>query len=237
MFEKYDAVIFDVDGTLVDLMHQHAQSYQRVFERVLGIRIPNPAFFLRLFNRGSEKAVFEAALRKNHVAPTPELIQRLIAARSGEFAKATRSVTPAAIITGVKQTLSNLSRAGKKVYCVSGNNRQKSLGSLRRTGLLPLVNDAHFLMDEPKLTSKEALIEFMIQKHGLSKLQVCFVGDTPADIAAGKKVGIDVIAVATGVVSASQLRKARYGRVVKRLAFRNPVQIRSTTKTGRFRRR
>ena len=59
---------------------------------MLGIRIPNSGFFLRLFSLGSEKAVFEAALRQNRMVPTPELVQRFIRARSAEFVRALRGV-------------------------------------------------------------------------------------------------------------------------------------------------
>jgi phosphoglycolate phosphatase-like HAD superfamily hydrolase len=226
MFEKYRAVIFDVDGTLVDLMNLHARSYQQVFARVCQIHVPSPVFFRELFDLESEKAVFGEALRRSQRTATPALISQLISARTIAFEKLAKTANEAAVISGVRQTLINLRKAGKKVLCISGNNRRLAVGIMKKTGLWNLVDDAAFLMDAPELLSKEALLTRLLVRQRIPKLRACFVGDTPSDIVVGKKVGVDTVAVATGVVPVSKLKEVGYGRVVRKLSFKSKTKLR-----------
>lgn len=144
MFEKFQAVIFDVDGTLVDLMAENAKSYQQTFWNVLKIRIKDPRFFLSLFALGSEKAVFEEVLTQNGIAPSDVLLKGLVKDRTRTFAALARNVNPRNIIANVLQTIRALKAAGKKVYCVSGNNRKTASAILKKNGRLVLFGWCDF---------------------------------------------------------------------------------------------
>ncbi len=54
---------------------------------------------------------------------------------------------------------------------------------------------------------------------------VCFVGDTPADVAAAKACGFPVIAVATGIFPVAELAKGEPEMCIPGL--RNPVELRT----------
>jgi len=55
MLSNAKAVVFDIDGTLVDVFAVHIQSYQNVFERFTGIRVSDPDFFSSRFALGTDK--------------------------------------------------------------------------------------------------------------------------------------------------------------------------------------
>ena len=61
MFQPFDAILFDIDGTLVNLFPAHNRSYRDAFHKVTKIFIKNPGFFSGLHQLGAENAVWEKA--------------------------------------------------------------------------------------------------------------------------------------------------------------------------------
>lgn len=216
-FEKFDAVFFDIDGTLVNIFPIHTQSYRRAFQKITGIDEPNPDFFLQLYNLGNESAVWKRALELKKISPTPELIEKLTKLRPLEFEKLLSGISTADVLPGVLQTLQSIQKQGKRQVVFSGNTRKIGELILQKTGLREFFERDFFSTDSPLIKDKKTLFAFALQQTNISASTALIVEDTPNGVLAAQKLGISVLVVATGIHSVEELRGLKYGTVVSSL--------------------
>ncbi|MFH0955514.1 MAG: HAD family hydrolase [Candidatus Micrarchaeota archaeon] len=217
MFEKFDAIFFDIDGTLVNLFSVHIQSYRDTFKKITGIDESNPRFFSDLFKLGTDKAVWKRALELKGQKPTDSLVQKLVHARPSEFERLILRVSKAGVLPGVLTALKYLKKSGKRLFVFSGNTRKLSEMILSKTELAVFFERGFFSSDSSAIKNKESLFRFALQKSKIPKNLALAVGDTPNDVLAAQKLGMGALAVATGYHSVRELKAIRYGRVISRL--------------------
>ena len=105
----------------------------------------------------------------------------------------------------IPELLATLRQAGKLLGVVTGNLEPIGWLKLEAAGIRQFFAFGSF--------SGERELRGDIFRHGLEEVQkrlgtgvrACFVGDTPADIAAARQVGSPVLAVATGIFTRADL--------------------------------
>jgi phosphoglycolate phosphatase len=210
-----NAYLFDIDGTLLnsrDGVHYHA--FHHAVREVFGIDssidgVPvhgnTDIGILRAVARraGLTDATFEAAL--------PQALRHMCKEVSGNRGGLRPELCPSVV-----DLLEALRGAGKLMGIVSGNLDSIGWLKLRVAGIADYFAFGSFsaeaaLNDSLSLNESRADIFRQGIRRARSHLggggTVCIVGDTPSDIAAAREVAMPVIAVATGIFSAAQLRE------------------------------
>jgi HAD superfamily hydrolase (TIGR01509 family) len=198
-----DAIVFDLDGTLVDTNALHVEAWERVFD-AHGYRVAADRVFVEV-GKGGDQLI-------------PSLLGEGIDRKDGE---AMRAEHPRAFAT--------LARAkGIKPF----TNARELLDELRRRGLTLVLatssGEGHLRVIEEAsglkvreavdavVTSDDAdqskpapdLVTAAVRKAGVSPAQAAMVGDTPWDAEAAKHAGVVCLGVTCGGNEAETLRRA-----------------------------
>jgi len=193
----YRAVIFDVDGTLVDSNDAHAHAWvQALAER--GRRVE----FSRvrpLIGMGSDKLLPQAA---GLAADSPE--GRAIAARRGEIFL--RDWIPRLQPTrGARELLEWLRDDRLMLYVASSANADELQPLLRVAGADKLIESTTSSDDAPRSKPDPDIVKAAIDRTGRPADDVIMIGDTPYDVEAALGAGIAIIALRSGGWSDSDL--------------------------------
>jgi HAD superfamily hydrolase (TIGR01549 family) len=192
------AVLFDIDGTLVDSTYHHAIAWQRAFTR-LG-HVPAMWRIHRSIGMGGDKLVAQVA--------DPEVEERhgddLRDSWRQEYLRVRAEVRP---LDGAATLIRALSDDGMRVGLASSGDPQfareavELLGIGDRTEVLTTSEDADDSKPEPDL------ITVTLDRMG-GVVEAVLVGDTPYDVEAANRAGIACIALLTGGFSSAELVEA-----------------------------
>ncbi|MDX1779152.1 MAG: HAD family hydrolase [Thermodesulfobacteriota bacterium] len=193
-------VIFDLDGTLIDSLDTYNLAFNRIVRRyrLSPIDIRELADFLNQF------ISLEELLERLYPTLSSDKIKTFRTEMKNEFiALAKDHIT---LQPHVKEVLELLKKRGMKIGVATGrmstgNSKWRDLKNLRIDCLIDVVVTGGETKPKPH---PDSLIK-CAQELGLSLSECIFVGDSRADIIAGKSAGIRVIAVPTGVASREQL--------------------------------
>lgn len=183
---RWPAVVFDLDGTLVDTIGLIVDSYQHAFQTVLGTQedeakirswIGQP--LIRAFREVSpEQAdeLYATYLEWNH-ANTERLIRRY---------------------AGVDRLLSELDEAGVLIAAATSKRRTSAQMAAHLTGISAYLDvfvtmedtDAHKPDPQPLLL---AVKELGVQPH-----EAAYIGDAIVDVQAARNAGMSAVAVTWG---------------------------------------
>ena len=204
MLPVADAYLFDIDGTLLNSRDGvHYNAFHAAVREVYGIDskidgVPvhgnTDVGILRAVARraGLSAAQFESKL--------PSAIACMCAEADRNSAGMAPEVCPS-----IRDLLSALHAAGKLLGVVSGNFESIGWLKLQAAGIRQFFAFGSF--------SNQRELRREIFAHGIEEVQrrrgrgarACFVGDTPADIAAARELGHPIVAVATGIFSCADL--------------------------------
>ena len=202
-WRDFDAYLFDIDGTLLnsrDAVHYDAflSALRHLSGRTLDLRgvtvqgSTDPIILL--------DALLLAGLVEDEVRPAlPSALARMAAEVEARTAELRPELCPA-----VPQLLAELKTAGKVLGVTSGNVESIGWAKLKAAGIAEYFSFGSF---SDRNARREAIFRWgaeQAQRH-CNGGRVCFVGDTPADVAAAKACGFPVIAVATGIYSVMEL--------------------------------
>ncbi|MDO8625580.1 MAG: HAD hydrolase-like protein, partial [Candidatus Diapherotrites archaeon] len=134
-FRNARAVFFDIDGTLLNVFPAHIASYENAFHHVTGIRVTDPEFFKNRFQLGSDRRVWQDALRTYGRTPDEQTLDKLLTRRPSELAALSHKITPAHVLEGALLTLERLKAQKIRLFAVSGNTRLVGEQLLTNTGL------------------------------------------------------------------------------------------------------
>jgi phosphoglycolate phosphatase len=206
--QKPQAVLFDIDETLVHTGGSGARSWNAAFEKIYD----TPADIGTHSSAGETdpqvaRETFQGVLGRD---PSQEELGRLYTAYLLHLADDIWTSEQYAVLPGAEATLKRLGDAGVTLGIVSG-----AMEGAARTKLMPGNLGRYFVFgsygsdspDRPKLVQiaihKAALIH-----DGLAARDVYVVGDTPKDITAATAVGAVSVGVASGKYSTDQLHEA-----------------------------
>ncbi|HEX2253389.1 MAG TPA: HAD family hydrolase, partial [Thermoanaerobaculia bacterium] len=198
-----DALLFDLDGTLIDTNGQHALAWAEAIGR-FGYRIPAERVLLEI-GKGGDRLVPALlgdrveeeegeALREAH----GELFQERIA-REG-----------VKVFPGTRKLLAACRERGLRTAVATASKKEQLDEMLERAGLEldelvdAVVNDSDVDRSKPN----PDVVDAAVGKLGLSAAQCAMVGDTPYDATAARRAGVVCFGVLTGAHPAAALRRA-----------------------------
>ena len=211
MSESVKAVLFDVDGTLIDTTYLHAVAWWEAFAQA-GHDVPMAPIH-RAIGMGSD-----------------QLLDALLPARRDTGADDGISAAHAALYSVYWSRLRPLPGAADLLRACRRHGLQVVLASSAGPGELDKLRailDADDAVDEATSAgdveqSKPApdLVRVALDKAGLALAEAMFVGDAVWDVQACERAGVACVGVLSGGVSAAELREAGAVRV-----YRDPADI------------
>ena len=201
---SYDAYLFDIDGTILrsrDRVHYNAMN--RAMLEVYG---KDTTIASVRYHGMTDLGILRASLALVGIGVEEferELPRALEWIRQ-DVAKNVAHLNPL-VFEGIPETIERLDRSGRLLGVASGNLESVGWHKVQATGLrhyfrFGVFSDAH----EQRAQVFARGVEEATQRLG-SDATVCFVGDTPEDVLAARKVGGHIISVCTGVYKREDL--------------------------------
>ena len=191
------AALLDVDGTLVDSNYQHALAWYRAFRRS-GIVLPLWRIH-RHVGMGGDQLVPALVGDDVDEAPGDEIRDR----RDEAFSELIDEVEP---LEGSRELIVDLKERGLTVVLASSAPEKELDRYLELLDARELA-DCWTTDDDVQATKPEPdLVRAALEKAGTD--DATMVGDTPWDVQAARKAGVETICLITGGFSESELREA-----------------------------
>ncbi len=197
---KYDAVLFDLDGTVLDTVEDIADSLNRALENHGFARI-STAQAESFLGNGTRRLV-ELALPES----CPESVKEdVIEEYRGLYDRFCHEKTRP--YRGMVELIKALKAAGVKTAIVS--NKPDSMVQTLATVYYPGIPDV-VLGEREGLARKPApdMVQFALKAIGAEAGRSIYVGDTEVDILTARNAGLGCISVPWGFRSREQLEKA-----------------------------
>ena len=197
---KIKGVIFDLDGTLIDSLVAYRMAFNRSVERynLKPIDIRELTDFLNQF------LSLEELLKNLYPSLNPEDIQEFMLEMKNEFIALSKDYIT--LKPHARDVLLLLKNQGMKIGIATGrmsrgDGKWRELKNLNIDSFVDTVVTA----GETKPKPDPASLIKCAEELDLSLDECVFVGDSRADVIAGKSAGVKIIAVPTGVASRDQL--------------------------------
>lgn len=204
MSETVDAaILFDIDGTLVDSTYHHALAWQRAFDQC-NVAIPLWRIH-RTIGMGGDKLVA-------HVAGDDvedRLGDALRDAWRDEYLQIKAEVGP---LPGATDLVKKLTAAGYRVALASSGDPEFADEALDDLGIRDDVAVLTTSADADESKPEPDLIEVTLEKVGTRR--AVLVGDTPYDVESAARAGLRCIGLRSGGYSEAELTEAGAALVV-----------------------
>jgi len=193
-----EAALLDVDGTLIDSNYQHALAWYRAFRRH---EIVLPLWRIhRAIGMGGDQLV-------------PALVGPKLDEEQGDDIRAARDeiytgglMDEVAPLEGAHELIAELKDRGFRVVLASSSPRNELERYLDLLDARELA-DAWTTKDDVEATKPEPDLILAALEKAKTESAV-MVGDTPWDVEAASKVGVETLCVITGGWSKQELREA-----------------------------
>jgi pyrophosphatase PpaX len=189
----YRAVVFDLDGTVVDSVELITLSFEHAAREVLGVEM----------TREELMANVGRPLREQMVMLSPAHADELVAVyREFNHREHDGLLT---LYDGILGLLQSLQTAGVKLGLVTSKSRYTTQMAFDLTGIESYF-DATVCSDEsPRNKPWPDPILLCLQRMGVDAAEAAYVGDSPADIQAAVAAGVYAIGVTWGVFATENL--------------------------------
>lgn len=204
-----EAVIFDIDGTLVDTVDFHAQSWERTFQH-FGHQIPYEQIRAQI-GKGSDKlmpvffSIEELNRSEDDRSPTKgermrdyrrELYKREYHPRIKAFPQ-------------VRELFLRIKADGKRIALASSATKDDLATYKQILNVEDLLDAATTTTEVESSKPEPDIFTATLDKlGGIAPARVIVVGDTPYDAEAASKANLRTIGVLSGGFSAENLRQA-----------------------------
>jgi phosphoglycolate phosphatase len=203
------AILFDIDGTLIDTGGAGAASWRLAFDELYGV----PADIGEFTDSGMTdpevgRKTFEAVLRRE---PERQDFTRLMERRLHYLHQTVGESEGYRVLPGVEGLLPRLIEAGYLVGLVTGNTEAAAHIKLHRARLNRFFSFGGYGSDsnERSEVTRVALQRAtLVYGDEVSPAQAIAVGDTPLDVKGAHAAGIECLGVGSHKYSADQLREA-----------------------------
>lgn len=208
------ALIFDIDGTLVDTHGAGESAMEWAWQSVAGIANAMDGFSTAGL---TDMEIFCRVGQLHGVAPAPELLRQLLAV----YLRRLRSILPdwpVRALPGAAETLRAVAaRPDLTAGIGTGNLRLGAHLKLKRVGLHRLVSWGGYGEHGPRRADVIRAAVALVRRRWPQAACVV-VGDTPFDIQAARAAGVACIAVASGRSNVAELVPHRPDAVIPDLA-------------------
>ncbi|MBV8631811.1 MAG: HAD family hydrolase [Silvibacterium sp.] len=207
-WHTYDAYLFDIDGTLLtctDAVHYFA--FCHVLETIAG----RPLTLEGVTAHGNtdlgilRDALILAGVAEDRWRPRRHEIQDMLCA----FVRNRETELCTTVLPGVHTILDYLSAKGALLGLATGNLEAIGQMKLKRAGLLRYFQFGSWSNNLELRAHVFAAAAEKARTLAGAHASIVVMGDTPADIIAARKNGLDVIAVATGTYTSDRLAAER----------------------------
>ncbi|MEW8391463.1 MAG: HAD-IA family hydrolase [Candidatus Thiodiazotropha sp.] len=195
---KFDLLIFDWDGTLMD-SEAHIIACVEAAVKDLKLVVPSQAAIRDIIGLGLHEAV-----NRLYPGSEPDLHLQIAARYQLHFFK--QNGTPSALFEGAREVLSELLRQGYILAVATGKGRKGLDYALQSTGLgdcfhLTRCADESFSKPHPEMLNQ------ILEQTGVEPRQALMIGDTEYDLEMAVNAGMPSLAVTYGTHSRERLLK------------------------------
>ncbi len=191
------AVLFDLDGTLIDSFEGIAKSAQNALRR-FGIDEENlenlrpfvgPPLvesFQKWYGLSKEQAIEATDIYRERYRPI--------------------GILECSLYPGVEECIRTLKEEGYLIGMASSKPEEFCRRILEHFGLLDLFDDVVGATFDRRIDTKEEVLNEVLRRWSdIPKDQMCLIGDTMFDLVGARKIGIDCIAVSYGFGDAKEM--------------------------------
>ena len=192
------AVLFDIDGTLVDSNYLHIHAWCRAFAEV-GVGVESWRIHRSIGMDGSE-------LVKSLAAEAGENAQERASELHSRYYKDTAPLLR--VLPGARELLTRVAALGLQVVLAT-SAPEDELSILRE--LLDsedIVSTVTSSEDVETAKPEPAIVEIALRGAGVSASRAVFVGDSVWDAKASVRAGVPVVGVLSGGISRAELESA-----------------------------
>ncbi len=191
------AILFDVDGTLVDSTYHHALAWQRAFVRV---GTPVPLWRIhRAIGMGGDRLVAHVAGQSVEDRQGEEVRT----AWREEFAQIRSEVLP---LPGAAELVRKAAKEGYRVALASSGDPEFSREFMELLGLADDVDLLTTSEDADASKPHPDLLEVTLGKLGATR--AVMIGDTPYDVESAARAGLQCVGLRSGGYSEAELTEA-----------------------------
>jgi len=196
MTKRYDLIVFDWDGTVMDSTAVIAGSIQAAC-RDLGLTVPADETARHVIGLGLGEALRYA------VPDAPESMYEPLVARYRHHFLAQDQAIP--LFSGARETIVELHDAGYQLGVATGKSRAGLDRALESTGLKKYFHATRTAEQTFSKPHPAMLLELM-DELAVSAARTLMVGDTTHDLQLAQNANVDVLAVGHGAHPAEQLQ-------------------------------
>ena len=187
MFHDLAAVLFDLDGTLVNTIDLILAAHDHTFARHLRGPGPARAVVIRDFGRPLHDVLFEYAASDGLEDPALASREMADTYRAFQSEHHDRLVTP---YPGLRDTIAVLHRRRYILGVVTSKSARTARREIEQFGLADLLSVAVFVEDTARHKPEpEPLLE-AARRGGFEPARAIYIGDSIHDIAAGRAAGM-----------------------------------------------
>jgi phosphoglycolate phosphatase len=203
------AVLFDIDGTLLSTGGASDRAWKRAFKELHGVDVDVPA----VTGKGVPdpqvgRVVFEKAIGRE---PTDEEADALMRRRLDHLPEEVKNSPGYVVKDCVVETLEKLTADGIPLGLTTGNVEEAARIKLARADLNRFFSFGGYGSDSPdraELTRMALRRASLVYGEEVLPGQALVVGDTPHDVQAAHAAGLACVGVGSHHFSADQLREA-----------------------------
>jgi membrane protein len=183
------AVLFDIDGTLVDSNELHVTAWDQVF-REAGYEFDRQTLHDHI-GKGGDNYV-PALLPEASEEEQPRLREAHKRLFTGDYIKRVRP------FPGARELLLQVRDSGRKVVLASSASEEELETHMRSLQAAGIVEDTTSKGDVEASKPCPDVFQAAADAAGVDPREAIVVGDTPYDIEAARRTGIDTVAVRSG---------------------------------------
>ena len=218
------AILFDIDGTLIDSGGAGAVSWREAFQELYGV----PADIGKYTDAGMTDPEVGRLTFKSVVGhdPSPPELMRVMASRQRHLPKAVADSAGYRVLPGVRERLEQLHDAGYPLGLTTGGTEAAAHIKLARAELNHYFCFGGYGSDSPdrtELTRRGIERAGVVLGEAVEPSDARVVGDTPLDVKAAHGAGAVAVGVATGHFSTEELRAAGADHVLATLEEELPL--------------
>ena len=185
-----EAVLLDIDGTLLDSNDAHARAWVQAFRR--NGRELDFERVRRLIGKGADKVVLELL----GVSEDDPLAEAIIDDRRTLFLE--QHLPALAPTPGARALIQHLKAQDLTLVVATSASGGELESLLRQAEVLDLIELAATSSDAARSKPDPDIVVEAVRKAGVAPTRAILLGDTPYDVEAAAAAGVDTIALRTG---------------------------------------
>jgi phosphoglycolate phosphatase len=197
MSKRYDLIVFDWDGTVMDSTSVIAGSIQAAC-RDLGLTIPDDETARHVIGLGLDQALRYA------VPDMPEAMRPDLVERYRHHFLAQEEAIP--LFEGARETIAELRDAGYRLGVATGKSRAGLDRAMESTGMKSYFH-ATRTADQTFSKPNPAMLFELMDELAVSTGRTLMVGDTTHDVQMAQNAKVDVVAMGHGAHPPEQLQE------------------------------